>query len=152
MSRRRSDSAIGSSCSTTGGSSPRERRRSIVRDFGAPATVSFTDADIDVQTLRRLPGVDDVVRDGVEVRVIGSGPVLAHVGAHLVALGRPPLDLRVQLPTLEECFVALTHDARRGGIDMTTTTVPPDAIDLEPRHGPAGDDASTHRPGTAPPR
>ena len=82
---------------------------SIVRDLGALATVSFTDADIDEHTLRRLPGVDDVVRDGVEVRVIGSGPVLAHVGAHLVALGRPPLDLRVQLPTLEECFVALTE-------------------------------------------
>ncbi len=82
---------------------------SIVRDFGAPATVSFTDADIDEHTLRRLPGVDDVVRDGAAVRVIGSGPVLAHVGAHLVALGRPALDLRVQLPTLEECFVALTH-------------------------------------------
>ena len=49
-----------------------------------------------------------MVRDSVEVRVIGSGPVLAHVGARLIALGRPPLDLRVQLPTLEECFVALT--------------------------------------------
>ena len=82
---------------------------SIVRDFDAPATVSFTDADIDLQTLRRLPGVDNVVRDGVEVRVIGSGPVLAHVGARLVALGRPPLDLSVQLPTLEGCFVALTE-------------------------------------------
>ena len=82
---------------------------SIVRDFGAPVTVSFTDADIDEHTLRRLPGVDDVVRDGEAVRAIGSGPVLVHVGAHLVALGRPALDLRVQLPTLEECFVALTH-------------------------------------------
>jgi hypothetical protein len=82
---------------------------SIVRDVGAPATVSFTDADIDEHTLRRLPGVDDVVRDGAEVRVIGSGPVLAYVGARLVALGRPPLDLRVQVPTLEECFAALTN-------------------------------------------
>ena len=81
----------------------------IIRDFGAPATVTFTDADIDVQTMRGLPGVDDVVREGVDVRVIGSGPLLAHVGAHLVAVGRPPLDLRVQLPTLEQCFVGLTQ-------------------------------------------
>ena len=81
----------------------------IIRDFGAPATVTFTDADIDVQALRRLPGVDDVIREGVGVRVIGSGPVLAHVGALLVAVGRPPLDLRVQLPTLEQCFVGLTQ-------------------------------------------
>jgi hypothetical protein len=43
--------------------------------------------------------------------VTGSGPVLAHLGAHLVALGRPPEDLRVERPSLEDRFVALTEEA-----------------------------------------
>ena len=38
----------------------------------------------------------------------GHGPLLAHVGAHLVAAGRPAEDLRADRPTLEERFVALT--------------------------------------------
>ena len=84
---------------------------SIVAALGAPATVTFTDADLDIGTLRRLPGVADVGRRGPEVRVTGAGPVLAHVGAHLVAVGRPPDDLAVQLPTLEQSFVALIQEA-----------------------------------------
>ena len=43
----------------------------------------------------------------------GDGPLLAHVGAHLVGLGRPPLDLRVDQPSLEERFVALTAQEDR---------------------------------------
>ena len=42
---------------------------------------------------------------------MGTGPLLAYVGAHLVALGRPPLDLRVQRPSLEDRFVALTTES-----------------------------------------
>lgn len=80
----------------------------IVQSLGGAATVTFTDAGLDVSLLRRLPGVDRVDRHGVEVRVTGTGPVLAHVGAQLVALHRPPLDLRVELPTLEDRFVALS--------------------------------------------
>ncbi|MDQ3146114.1 MAG: ABC transporter ATP-binding protein, partial [Actinomycetota bacterium] len=84
---------------------------SIVGALGGRATVRFTDAALDVEGLRSLPGVDRVDRHGAEVRVSGSGPLLAHVGARLVALDRPPLDLRVQLPTLEDRFVALTQEA-----------------------------------------
>ncbi len=81
---------------------------SIVQALGGVATVTFTDAEIDPVTLSVVPGVERVDRHGVEVRVQGTGPLLALVAAHLVARGRPPLDLRVQLPTLEERFVALT--------------------------------------------
>ena len=49
-----------------------------------------------------------MTRHGIEVAVEGTGPLLAHVGAHLVAVGRPPIDLRADRPTLEERFVALT--------------------------------------------
>ena len=83
---------------------------SIVRTLGGLTTVSFTDPDLDVRGLRGLPGVEHVTRHGPEVRVDGTGPLLAHVGAHLVAVGRPALDLRAHHPTLEDRFVALTAD------------------------------------------
>jgi ABC-2 type transport system ATP-binding protein len=82
----------------------------IVDTRGGAATVRFTDPDLDVRPLRELPGVEAVRRHGPEVHVDGAGPVLAHVGAHLVAAGRPALDLRVERPSLEDMFVALTKE------------------------------------------
>jgi ABC-2 type transport system ATP-binding protein len=84
----------------------------IVEQLGGTSTVRFTDADLDVRTLHRLPGVDAVRRHGPEVEITGAGPLLAYVGAHLVSVGRPPLDLRVELPSLEDRFVALTKENR----------------------------------------
>ncbi|MBA2282197.1 MAG: ABC transporter ATP-binding protein, partial [Acidimicrobiia bacterium] len=84
----------------------------IVGSLGARATVVFSDADLDVRPLPDLPGVERVDRRGAEVRISGAGPVLAHVGAHLVAVGRPAVDLRVELPSLEDCFVELTQGVR----------------------------------------
>jgi ABC-2 type transport system ATP-binding protein len=84
----------------------------IVAALGGRPIVAFTDAELDVGTLRQVPGVETVQRHGPAVHVAGSGPLLAHVGAHLVALGRPPLDLRVERPSLEDRFVALTQEAR----------------------------------------
>ncbi len=80
----------------------------IVDDLGGVSTVRFTDGELDVRPLRTLPGVVRVDRHGAEVQVEGTGPLLAHVGAHLVAHGRPALDLRVDRPTLEDRFVALS--------------------------------------------
>ena len=80
----------------------------IVDHLGGAATVRFTDTDLDVRSLRRLPGVATVGRHGPEVHLTGHGPLLAHVGAHLVSIGRPALDLQVTRPTLEDRFVALT--------------------------------------------
>jgi ABC-2 type transport system ATP-binding protein len=80
----------------------------ITADLGGSITVRFTDADLDVRPLRHLPGAERVTRHGVEVRVEGHGPLLAHVGAHLVAAGRAAEDLSIDRPTLEERFVALT--------------------------------------------
>jgi ABC-2 type transport system ATP-binding protein len=83
----------------------------IVEALGGTATVVFTDGELDARRLLGVPGVERVQRHGPEVRVQGSGPVLAHVGAHLVHAGRPPLDLRVERPSLEERFVALTEES-----------------------------------------
>jgi ABC-2 type transport system ATP-binding protein len=83
---------------------------SIVESLGATPTVRFTDADLDARTLWGLPGVSTVKRHGPEISVTGTGPLLAHVGAHLVALARPALDLAVSRPSLEDCFVHLTQE------------------------------------------
>ena len=83
---------------------------SIVESRGATPTVRFTDPDLDARSLWDLPGVATVQRHGPEVSVSGAGPLLAHVGAHLVALDRPALDLRISRPSLEDCFVHLTSE------------------------------------------
>jgi ABC-2 type transport system ATP-binding protein len=81
----------------------------IVDELGGGATVRFTDREFDVRTLRELPGVTSALRHGPEIRVEGTGPLLAHVGAHLVAVGRPALDLHVERPSLEDRFISLTE-------------------------------------------
>jgi ABC-2 type transport system ATP-binding protein len=79
----------------------------IVDSLGGTASVRFTDAELDARTLYTLPGVARVQRHGPEIHVDGSGPLLAFVGAHLVDIGRPALDLRVHRPSLEDEFVKL---------------------------------------------
>lgn len=85
----------------------------IVDDLGAETTVRFTDSKIDARTLRALPGVREVRRRGPEVQVAGTGPLLAHVGAHLVAIGRPALDLHRHRPSLEDLFATLIQEDPR---------------------------------------
>jgi ABC-2 type transport system ATP-binding protein len=58
-----------------------------------------------------VPHVDKVVRHGARVEVRGTGPVLAHAAAALVAHGITPPDLHVELPTLEDVFLSLTGHA-----------------------------------------
>jgi ABC-2 type transport system ATP-binding protein len=82
----------------------------LVEALGGASTVRFTDPDLDVRPLRGLPGVEAVQRHGPEIEIIGRGPLLAHVGAHLVAASRPALDLRLHRPSLEDRFVALTQE------------------------------------------
>lgn len=76
--------------------------------FG-PTEVQFT-ADGPIDFLRRAPGVDEVRTLGRQVTVTGSGAVLAHVAAALVANGQAPVDLRSRRPTLEDVFLRLTDD------------------------------------------
>jgi ABC-2 type transport system ATP-binding protein len=82
----------------------------IVDDLGGNTTVRFTDAELDIRPLRAIPGALRVMRHGPDVHVEGNGPLLAHVGAHLVGRGRPPLDLRAHRPSLEDRFVTLTRE------------------------------------------
>jgi ABC-2 type transport system ATP-binding protein len=83
----------------------------LVADHARYVTVVFsTDAE-DVGFLAGVPHVDRIVRQGARVEVRGGGAVLAHVAAALVTHGITPPDLRVEQPTLEDVFLALTGHA-----------------------------------------
>jgi ABC-2 type transport system ATP-binding protein len=85
------------------------------------ATVRFTAADsTDLGYLPRLDGVASVERDSGQVSVRGTGPLLARVAHALVEHGVEPPDLRVELPTLEDAYLALTGVPAEG--DAMTTT------------------------------
>ncbi len=86
----------------------------LIDGLGLPSVVRFTTADTDISWLDRLDLVESVVRRGAAVEVRGTGPVLALVAAELVAHGIAPLDLRVDRPTMEDAFLALTGRAMRG--------------------------------------
>jgi ABC-2 type transport system ATP-binding protein len=80
----------------------------ITAELGGTTTVRFTDTELDARPLRSVPGARRVARHGPEVVVEGTGPLLAHVGAHLVAAGRPADDLRADRTSLEDRFISLT--------------------------------------------
>lgn len=72
------------------------------------STVRFTSGDGDPGYLRQVSGVADVHRSGSEIVVTGRGPLLARVAHALVVHGEEPADLRVELPSLEDAYLALT--------------------------------------------
>lgn len=84
----------------------------LIRRFAAGVTVQFTlDGEVgDLSWLESCPGAGRVERDARVVRVAGSGPLLAHVGAALVAHGLAPEDLEVKRETLEDVFLRLTRE------------------------------------------
>jgi ABC-2 type transport system ATP-binding protein len=61
--------------------------------------------------LSEVPFVHSVSRSDGTVEVIGEGPVLAHVGAALVAHGSAPVDLQVERMSLEDVFLRLTGES-----------------------------------------
>ncbi|MCX6362732.1 MAG: ABC transporter ATP-binding protein, partial [Actinobacteria bacterium] len=82
--------------------------RQLVADHTRYVTVKFSTDAGDLVWLPEVRDVESVVRDGGRVEVRGSRAVLAHVAAALVAHGITPPDLRVDQPTLEDVFLALT--------------------------------------------
>ena len=100
------------------------RRRA--RRCGSPTPTSTSDPS--ATSLARSASS----RHGIEVVVEGTGPLLAHVGAHLVAAGRPADDLRADRSTLEERFVALTTPEDPPMTAITLSTAPPAHEDRMP--------------------
>ncbi|GIV97932.1 MAG: multidrug ABC transporter ATP-binding protein [Herpetosiphonaceae bacterium] len=69
--------------------------------------------EISLDILEKLPHVNRVLRQGDEVAVYGSGPVMAHVAGALASHDIVPADLRSQQATLEDVFLKLTGHAMR---------------------------------------
>ncbi len=80
----------------------------LVDSLDIPTRVRFTSTRDDLPDLAAISGVGRVERDGANVEVEGSGPVLALVASALVAHDILPTDLRAERPTLEDAFIALT--------------------------------------------
>ena len=84
--------------------------RGLVEQFAPGATVRFSTEVADLGFLDATKGLERWERDGQQVTVYGSGPLLAHVAANLVAHDIAPLDLRAELPTLDDVFVKLAGE------------------------------------------
>jgi ABC-2 type transport system ATP-binding protein len=88
--------------------------QSLIDGLGLRSVVRFTTPEPDLSWVERLDVVESLSRRGNAVEVRGTGPVLALVASELVAHGIVPLDLRVDRPTVEDAFLALTGRRIRG--------------------------------------
>ena len=86
----------------------------LVDELGLPSVVRFTTSEPDLGWLEKLDVVESMARHGEAVEIRGTGPVLALVASDLVAHQIVPLDLRVERPTVEDAFLALTGRDVRG--------------------------------------
>jgi ABC-2 type transport system ATP-binding protein len=85
----------------------------LINEHGGGVRVRFTHRGPPLTWLSKIPHVTDTHHDADHYELTGTGPVLAHVGAALVAHGIEPDDLRQERATLEEVFLSLTQ--RQGG-------------------------------------
>lgn len=85
----------------------------LVDGLGLASVVRFSTSETDLAWIERLDEVESVSRRGDTVEVRGRGAVLAIVAAGLVARGIVPVDLRIDRPTVEDAFLALTGRALR---------------------------------------
>ncbi len=80
----------------------------LITEHADRIRVIFSTDRPDVSWLDDVPHVSRVARRAARVEVEGTGPVLALVASALVDHGITPSDLRVEQPTLEDVFLALT--------------------------------------------
>ncbi len=84
--------------------------RGLVNRFAPGGVVRFSTDVEDLSFLEGTQGLESWERDGQKVSATGTGPLLAHLAANLVAHDIAPLDLRVELPTLDDVFVQLAGE------------------------------------------
>ena len=86
----------------------------LIDGLGLRSVVRFTTPERNLTWVERLDVVESMTRRGDAIEIRGSGPVLALVAHELVAHGIVPLDLRLDRPTVEDAFLALTGRTVRG--------------------------------------
>jgi ABC-2 type transport system ATP-binding protein len=80
----------------------------LVNTYAKSFKVIFSCDEGDLAWLEKVPHVAKMARQGRRVIIEGDGPVLALVAAALVNRGIIPDDLRVEQPSLEDVFLAIT--------------------------------------------
>jgi ABC-2 type transport system ATP-binding protein len=86
----------------------------LIQALSAENRVRFSlNHGFDPALLQSVSGVSRVVREGDEIVVYGSGPLMAHVAATLAENNLAPADLRAEQPNLENVFLALTNHTIR---------------------------------------
>lgn len=85
----------------------------LIAEHAGQIRIIFSTDDRDLSWIESVPHVNSLRRRGPRVEVEGSGPVLVHVAAALASHDIIPGDLRVEQPTLEDAFLAIT--GRRTG-------------------------------------
>jgi ABC-2 type transport system ATP-binding protein len=80
----------------------------LIDGLKLPSVVRFSTSEPVLDWLKKVDAVESMTRNGEAVEIRGSGPVLALVASELVAHDIVPLDLRVERPTVEDAFLALT--------------------------------------------
>ncbi|TDE98846.1 ABC transporter ATP-binding protein [Occultella glacieicola] len=81
----------------------------LVRQVSGVGGVSFrAHAPLDPSVLAGLPGVEDVLIDGDQVRVSGRGDLVTQVTTTLVRHAVPATDFRTTTATLDDAFLQLT--------------------------------------------
>lgn len=79
----------------------------IDRHSGGVRVRFGAEADFDLAWIGAIPEVGRVERLGHEVEVAGSSPMIAHLGAGLVARNAVPDTIRVDQPDLEDALLSL---------------------------------------------
>ncbi len=87
-----------------------ETPSSLILQHAQVRTVTFSAEAADLPWLREVQGVEATTSQHGCFTVRGSGPLLAHVAAALVGHGIAPLDLRADLPSMEDAYMALTGE------------------------------------------
>jgi ABC-2 type transport system ATP-binding protein len=88
--------------------------RDLIAAHAGEVHVQFSSHDL-MPWLPGVPHVHQVRHDDGLVEVVGDGPVLAYVGAALVAHGSEPVDLEVKRMSLEDVFLRLTGEQQEAG-------------------------------------
>ena len=88
----------------------------LIAGRGGVVRLRFSAPDGDLAWLGDVAHVQSVVRRGSQIEVRGDGPVVVLVAAALVEHGIVPADLRVNQPTLEDVFLAMTGGAGPGEV------------------------------------
>ncbi len=86
----------------------------LIAGRGGVVRMRFSARDGDLAWLDEVAHVHSVVRRGRQVEVRGDGPVVVLAAAALVEHGIVPADLRVDQPSLEDVFLAMTGGAGSG--------------------------------------